>query len=66
MKFNIYIIENGTRKLFKENIDGSMLRIFISNLTKAQKDCIEVECVKNKECITQEDMTIRNEEAWFK
>lgn len=65
MKYNIYIIDNNFKKLFKKEVDGETVRRFMASLNEEQRKYIEIEHIRDDNS-PEQIMIRRNEEAWEK
>lgn len=65
MKYNIYIIDNNFKKLFKKEVNGETVRRFMASLNEEQRKYVEIEHIRDDNS-PEQIMIRRNEEAWEK
>ena len=51
MKYNIYIVTEDSRKLMRKNVDGEVVRKFVSSLPFEERKYIELERIKEEDII---------------
>lgn len=55
MKYNIYIVTEDSRKLMRKNVDGEVVRKFVSSLPFDRRKYIELERIKEEDIIGDDD-----------
>ena len=55
MKYNIYIVTEDNRKLMRKNVDGEVVRKFVSSLPFEERKYIELERIKEEDIIGDDE-----------
>ena len=55
MKYNIYIVTEDSRKLMRKNVDGEVVRKFVSSLPFEERKYIELERIKEEDIIGDDE-----------